>query len=110
MSSPRIIAKAPGIQIASTRITRSLQLVLLATVAVLALLRASELPRLPSDLDPRAQTYAAQQKLPYLDEPYVSNAPEDLGDGLPVIVPSPILVDCMTVMLLDSCYAFLLPP
>ena len=84
MSSPRIIAKAPGIQIASTRITRSLQLVLLAIVAVLALLRASELPRLPSDLDPRAQTYAAQQKLPYLDEPYVSNAPEDLGDGLPV--------------------------
>lgn len=84
MSSPRIIAKAPGIQIASTRITRSLPLVLLAIVAPLALLRASELPRLPSDLDPRAQTYAEQQKLPYLDEPYVSNAPEDLGDGLPV--------------------------
>ena len=57
---------------------------LIAIVAPLALLRASELPRLPSDLDPRAQTYAEQQKLPYLDEPYVSNAPEDLGDGLPV--------------------------
>ena len=84
MSSPRIIVKAPDSQIASTRITRPLQLVLLAIVAPLALLRASELPRLPSDLDPRAQTYAAQQKLPYLDEPYVSNAPEDLGDGLPV--------------------------
>ena len=84
MSSPRIIAKAPRIQIASTRITRTLQLVLLAVVAPLALLRANELPRLPSDLDPRAQTYAEQQKLPYLAEPYVSNAPEDLGDGLPV--------------------------
>ena len=84
MSSPRIIAKAPGIQIASTRITRPLQLALIAIVAPLALLRASELPRLPSDLDPRAQTYAEQQKLPYLDEPYVSNAPEDLGDGLRV--------------------------
>ena len=84
MSSPRIIVKAPDSQIASTRITRPLQLVLLAIVAPLALLRASELPRLPSDLDPRAQTYAEQQKLPYLDEPYVSNAPEDLGDGLPV--------------------------
>ena len=31
-----------------------------------------------------AQTYAAQQKIPYLAEAYLSGSPEDLNDGLPV--------------------------
>ncbi len=47
-------------------------------------LPAGELPRLPEELDPTKQTFAAQKKLPDLPEPYVGVAPEDLGDGLKV--------------------------
>lgn len=49
-----------------------------------ASLRADELPRLPKDLDPTQQSYAAQKKLPDLPNAYVSISPEDLGDGLQV--------------------------
>ena len=57
---------------------------LLAALAPLDILPASELPRLSSELNPKTQTYAAQQKIPYLAEAYLSGSPEDLNDGLPV--------------------------
>jgi CubicO group peptidase (beta-lactamase class C family) len=57
---------------------------LLAVLLPLAGLTAGELPRLPKGLDPKKQTCAAQKKLPNLAEPYFSNSPEDLGDGLQV--------------------------
>ena len=84
MTSPCISAQLPAFQSSSLRITRALQIVLLTVGAPLPLLAASELPWLPPELDPGSQTYAEQQKLSYLAEPYVSNAPKDLGDGLPV--------------------------
>ena len=45
---------------------------------------ASELPRLPKDLDPQKQFYGEQPKLLDLTEAYVSTSPEDLKDGLQV--------------------------
>ena len=84
MTSSCIFAQLPAIQGASLRTTRALQIALLAVAPLFPILPASELPRLPRELDPGSQTYAEQQKLPYLAEPYVSSAPEDLGDGLAV--------------------------
>lgn len=57
---------------------------LLAAVLSGSGLIAGELPRLPEGTDPRKHSYAEQQKLPDLKEPYVSTSPRDLGDGLPV--------------------------
>ena len=60
-------------------------IILLLALSVLAVrLNAQELPRLPKQLDPTQQSYQEQTKLPDLAEPYVSTAPQDLGDGLQV--------------------------
>ena len=47
-------------------------------------LAANELPRLGKGVDPTKQTFQEQKKLPDLPQPYVSAAPEDIGDGLEV--------------------------
>jgi len=47
-------------------------------------LAANELPRLGKGVDATKQTFQEQKKLPHLPQPYVSAAPEDIGDGLEV--------------------------
>jgi CubicO group peptidase (beta-lactamase class C family) len=47
-------------------------------------LLADELPRLPKEVDPQSQSYAAQKLLTDLPTAYVSTSPEDLDDGLQV--------------------------
>jgi CubicO group peptidase (beta-lactamase class C family) len=54
-------------------------------IALVALpLKAADLPRLPKEITPQKLGYNEQAKLPKLAEPYVSTAPQDLGDGLAV--------------------------
>ncbi len=84
MSTSYRPAKLPVIQSAPPKKTGIIALALFFCSALLALLPASELPRLPRELNPKAQTYTEQKKIPYLTEPYLSSSPEDLGDGLPV--------------------------
>ena len=81
--SSRLAASALR-RLAEVRTARAPHLILVAVMAPLALLPASKLPRLPGKLDPKDQSYAEQKKLPYLRKPYISNSPEDLGDGLRV--------------------------
>ena len=47
-------------------------------------LQSAELPKLPKETNPQKLGYKEQAQLPKLAEPYVSTAPQDLGDGLPV--------------------------
>lgn len=81
--SSRLAASALR-RLLAVRAARAPHLILVAVMLPLALLPASELPRLPGKLDPKDQSYAEQMKLPYLRKPYISNSPEDLGDGLRV--------------------------
>ncbi len=37
-----------------------------------------------TDLNARDVSYALEKKIPYLEEPYISVAPKDMGDGIPV--------------------------
>ena len=59
-------------------------LCLTASIALVLPLRAAEPPALPAGTDPLKLNYQEQKKLPNLPEPYVSTAPQDLGDGLKV--------------------------
>ena len=56
----------------------------LALLLVYLPLMATDLPRLPKEITPQKLGYKEQAQLPKLAEPYVSTAPQDLGDGLPV--------------------------
>ena len=57
---------------------------LTASITLVQPLRAAEPPKLPAGTDPLKLNYQEQKKLPDLPEPYVSTAPQDLGDGLKV--------------------------
>ena len=57
---------------------------LLAIFVSGANLSADDLPRLPTELDPKRQTYSEQKTLPDLPAAYVSTSPENVGDGLEV--------------------------
>ena len=84
MNFPRKSIVLPVSRTGTCRSRRVLLFTFLAALAPLAILPASELPRLSSALNPKTQTYAAQQQIPYLTEAYLSGSPEDLDDGLPV--------------------------
>jgi len=56
----------------------------LALILVTLPLKAADLPRLPKEITPQKLGYKEQAQLPKLAEPYVSTAPQDLGDGLAV--------------------------
>ena len=56
----------------------------LALVLVTLPLKAANLPRLPKEISPQKLGYKEQAQMPKLAEPYVSTAPQDLGDGLSV--------------------------
>ena len=56
----------------------------LALLLVYLPLMATDLPRLPKEITPQKLGSKEQAQLPKLAEPYVSTAPQDLGDGLPV--------------------------
>jgi CubicO group peptidase (beta-lactamase class C family) len=60
-----------------------LVLLIVAAIGGVELL-ADELPRLPKEVDPKSQNYAAQKLLTDLPTAYVSASPEDLKDGLQV--------------------------
>lgn len=59
-------------------------LFVLLTVLTAAKAKSDELPRLSYSTPAEHQDVKAQQLLPYLDKPYVSTTPIDLGDGIAV--------------------------
>ena len=62
----------------------TLGVLLLGALLWIDSLAVNELPRLGKGVDPTKQTFQEQKKLPDLPQPYVSAAPEDIGDGLEV--------------------------
>ena len=64
--------------------TAIISTLLLAAHFLTSPLMATELPRLPKEINPQKLGYKEQANLPNLAEPYVSTSPQDLGDGLQV--------------------------